>query len=76
MVTNGVHHDSTFWGIRFPFGASPFNGAIIDIIEEYLEGSGHPVLETGLQRLYLTAILPSVISKADRKFIEHTIDFD
>jgi hypothetical protein len=75
LVTNSVHHDGAFWGIRFPVGASSFDHTIVDMVEEYLEFGGHPVLEPGLQGLDLAVVLPAVVSEADRKFIKHTIAF-
>ena len=75
MVTNRVHHDRTFWGIRFPIGASSFDQSVIHVVEEDLKTGGHSVLQTRLQGLDLAVILPSVVSKADRKFIEHTKEF-
>jgi hypothetical protein len=75
MVTDRIHHDRTFWGIRFPVRPPPFDQSIINIVQEYLEGSGHPVLKPCLQGLDLTAVLLTIVGKADRKFIEHTSSF-
>jgi hypothetical protein len=41
MITNGVHHDCTFWGISFPFGAFALDFATIDVIEKYLKIRWH-----------------------------------
>jgi hypothetical protein len=75
LIADAVDHDGTFWGIRFPIGAPSFDRSIVYIIKKHLEGSGHPVLEASLERLYLAVVLPAVVVKTDRESIEHTIGF-
>jgi hypothetical protein len=75
VVTDGVDHDGAFWGIRHPVRSFSFDQSIIYIVQDYLEGGGHPVLNAGLQGLDLTPVLLAVVGKTDREFIKHTIGF-
>ena len=71
MVTNFVHHDRDFWGIRFPVRTSSFHQSIVDIIEKYLKGSRHPVLNASLQWLYLAMVVNTIIIELYGKLVEH-----
>jgi hypothetical protein len=75
VVTNRVHHDGAFWGIRFPVRSFSFDQSIIYIVQDDLEGGGHPVLKAGLQGPDLAPVLPAIVGKTDGKFIKHKIRF-
>jgi hypothetical protein len=72
LVTDGINHEGTFWGISFPVNAFSFNEAAVDMVEKDLEGRWESVLKPRLQRLDLTAVLFAVVTEGDWKFIEHT----
>jgi len=76
MIANFVHHDGTFWGIRFPGQASSFHQSIIYIVEKHLKGSGDPILDTGLQGLYLAVVTYAVVSEVDGEFVKHIPGFE
>ena len=73
MIAYNIHHDGTFWGIRFPVHPSHFDQPIIDVVQEDLEGSGPPAESARFQRFDLAAIFLSVIVKRNRKLIKHMI---
>ena len=75
MIANFVHHDGAFWGIRFPGRPPPFYQSIVDIVEKHLKGSGDPVLDTGLQGLYLAVVTLAIVSEVDWEFVEHIPGF-
>jgi len=75
MVANFVHHDGTFWGIRFPGRPPSFYQSIIDIVEKHLKGSRDPVLDASLQGLYLTVVALAIVSEVDWEFVEHIPGF-
>ena len=75
MVADDVHHDRTFWGIRFPVRTPSFDKTAIDMIEEYLEGSGNAMLDTYLQGLDQAVVLNAVEPEVDGEFIKHKIVF-
>jgi len=75
VVSNHIYHYGAFWGIRFPVRSFSFDQSIIYIVQEDLEGGGHPVLKAGLQGLDLALVLPAIVGKADREFIKHKIRF-
>jgi hypothetical protein len=74
-VTDDVYHDRTFWGIRFPIRPFSPDKAVVDVIQEYLEGGGDAVLEACLEGLDEATVSFAVVIEVDRKFIEHKIGF-
>jgi hypothetical protein len=75
MVTDDIDHDGAFWGIGFPVRSLSFDQPAVDIVEEYLEGSGFAILNAGLQGLDLAIVLPAVVTERDWKVIEHKTGF-
>jgi hypothetical protein len=75
MIADDVYHDRAFWGIRFPVRPFSPDKTVVDIVQEYLEGGGDAVLNTGLQGLDEAAVSLAVVIKVDREFIEHKIGF-
>jgi hypothetical protein len=75
LVTNGINHEGTLWGISFPVNTFSFNKAAVDMVKKDLEGRWKPVLKTRLQRLDLAAVLFAVVIESDWKFVEHIIVF-
>ena len=76
LVSNGIYQDRTFWGIRFPAFASPFDQPAIYVVKKDLEGRGHTVLNTCLERLDLALVVFAVKTETDWKSIEHKMCFD
>jgi hypothetical protein len=73
MIAYNIHHDGTFWGIRFPVHPSHFYQPIIDVVQEDLEGSGPPAESARFQRFDLATIFLSIVVKRNGKLIEHMI---
>ena len=71
MVSDDVHHDRASWGIGFPIGPFAADEPAVDIVEDDLEGRRNAVLETGLERFDLAAIVDTVIGKMNGESIEH-----
>jgi hypothetical protein len=75
MISDNIHHDGAFWGIRFPVLAFPFDQSAIDIIKEDLEDRRDPVLKAALQGFDLAVIMFAVVVEADRESVKHRINF-
>jgi hypothetical protein len=75
VITDDVYHDRASGGIRFPVGAFSFDEAAVDTVEDDLECGGDAMLDAGLQRLDLAAVLFAVVAELDGEFVEHTIEF-
>lgn len=60
-ISNYIHHDSTFWGIRFPVLPPPFHQPAVNVVKKYLKGRRHPVLKPSLKGLDLTTVVLAVI---------------
>ena len=71
MIAYNIHHESAFWGIRFPVHPSHSDQPIIDVVQEDLEGSGPPAKSARFQRFDLATIFLSIVVKRNGKLIEH-----
>jgi hypothetical protein len=75
LVGKRPYEDRALWGIGFPPVVPSTDQSTIYIVKEHLESRGLPILDAGLQWLYLTAVLFSFEAEMDRESIEHNMYF-